>query len=143
MFSSFLFFVFRYQKVLEQIRIFSIPDALGSPKGPDNRKSRFLVATGPSNIPLLGPKIVKKLYFCIRRDQINKQSAYFWYFSPAGHPIRNWTAQLRNSRPLARNAQNKPPGAYFGLVLGLWPEMLQISLLGPILVRFSEIGQKC
>ena len=42
--------------------------------------------------------------------------------------------------PEARNAQNELPEAYSGQVLGHKPEMLKVSLLRPMLGRFSALG---
>ena len=69
--------------------------------------------------------IVSEASFCTQKQLFStklEKTRIFAIFSPLGH---------------------KPPGAYFGQVLGLWPEMLKISLLGAILARFTASGQKC
>ena len=80
----------------------------------------------------------------------HRRGAHFWFSLPdAGladqvlwlmSELLQWTS--RNIfQP--RNAQTDSPDVYSGQVLALRPEMLKMSLLRPILARFSPWGQKC
>ena len=102
-------------KILEKTRIFSIPEALGPPKGPRTYPNHYFIEQ-------MAKKDEKIRDVCTPVAQILEKTRIFAISGPLGH---------------------KPPGAYFGWVLGVRPEMLKISLLGPILARFSASGQKC
>ena len=77
----------------------------------------------------LGPEM-------LRMSLLGPILARFWAWGQKCSKLASWDLFWSGSWPRARNAQHEPPGAYSGQVLSLGPEMLEMSLLGPILARF-------